>query len=109
MSVFKKTCFECGAKVDKLIDGRCEECFRQEFPPIKNLKPIKALYCNNCKSIKYNNATISREEFEERMPLIVKKYLILNENYKLNDIKIFNFKIKNNKVEFDFEVDCDYS
>ena len=107
MNVFKKTCFECGNKVDNLIDGRCENCFKAEFPPIKELKPIKALYCNNCKSIKFNNATISQKEFKDRMPTIVKKNLILNENYILKNIEISNFKIKNNKVEFDFEVDCD--
>ena len=107
MSKFKKTCFTCGAKVDSIIEGRCEECFRTEFPPIQELKQIGTKYCNQCRKITFSNAQITQEEFEERLPTIIKKHLIINENYILNEVFVNEFKIKGERVTFDFEVDCD--
>lgn len=108
MSKFKKTCFECGAKADFLIESMCENCFKEKYPPIEDLKPINAKYCNMCESIKFSNATITKKEFEDRLPLIVKKNLVINKHYILKNVIIKNFKIISNRVEFDFEVDCDF-
>lgn len=107
MSKFKKTCFVCGTKVDSLIDSMCEDCFKNQFPPITQLKSISTKYCNQCKKITFNNAQITQEEFEQRLPTILKKNLIINENYILNKINVKNFEIKGDKVAFSFNIECD--
>lgn len=104
--MFKKTCFLCGAKVDELYDSKCEDCFKEENPPIKELKPINVKYCNSCKRLHYNNLLLSRKEFEERLPLIVKKNLVLNDHYKLNKIEIDDFEIQGENVSFNLEIDA---
>ena len=103
----KKTCFLCGKKTNKLIDGKCEDCFKKDNPPIKELKPIKATFCNDCKSIKFQNTWYSQEEFKKKIPQIVKKNLILNEHYILKKLDIYNLEIESNKVNFEIEIESD--
>ena len=106
MSLFKKTCFDCGSKVDDLYDGRCEDCLKQEFPPIKELKQINFKFCNSTKKVCYNNYFYEREKIEEMLPDIVRKNLVLNDHYDLNELFIENFRIEGHKVSFDVGVDA---
>ena len=94
-------------KVDETIESMCFDCYKEQFPPIKELKPINIKYCNSCKNINYNNQNITSEEFEKRLPNIIKKNIILNKNYIFKDLKITDFSIVSNKIRFKFEVDCD--
>jgi NMD protein affecting ribosome stability and mRNA decay len=105
--MFKKTCYECGAKVDILFEGKCEKCYNEESPPIKEIKPLNMKYCNSCKKIHYNNQLLTIDEIKKRIKDIVKKHLVINENYKLNKLEINNFEIEGSKVIFDVKVDCD--
>ncbi len=107
MSKFKKTCFYCGIKVDKLYESMCESCFRSNFPPIKNLKPLNVKYCNMCQKITINNSTFTPEEFKKRLPNIIKKNILINNKYNLKEVIIKDFKIKGNKVSFNLKVKCD--
>ncbi|MCA9459500.1 MAG: hypothetical protein KC550_03045 [Nanoarchaeota archaeon] len=107
MSQFKKTCFLCGIKEDKLHNGKCQACFLEENPPIKEIKPINLKICNMCKKIHYNNASLFSSELEKIFPTVVKKNLILNPGFKLNELKVKKFKINSNKLTFEVEVDCD--
>ena len=104
--MFKKTCFECGSKVDKIYDGLCEICFKHINPPIKEIKQLNIKYCNGCKRLIYNNQMYEREELEARIEEIVSKNLIINEHYQLQKIKIKKFNIEKATVSFDIEVDC---
>ena len=107
MSVFKKTCCECGAKVDKLYEGKCEDCFTMIHPPIEEIKPITLKVDNKSKEISYNSHFYPANEIEQMLPNIMKKRVVLNELYNLNEVWIENFQIKGNKVIFDVCVDCD--
>lgn len=104
--MFKKTCFNCGNKVDLVYNGLCEDCFKKQNPPIQEIKPINIKYCNVCKKLIYNNQYYSQEEIEEKIEEIVNKNLILNEGYKLKELNITNFEINGGKVSFDVEVDA---
>lgn len=105
--MFKKTCFDCGAKVDTIYEGLCEDCFKEQNPPIAEVKPINLKYCNSCKKLFYNNQLYERDEIEEKLPEIAQKNIIMNKHYKLNSVKIQNFEIDKAKVNFDIEIDCD--
>lgn len=106
--MFKKTCFECGAKVDKVYDSICIKCFRGNFPPIKEVKPINFKICNTSKKIAYKNYFYEAEDLEKILPDIVKKYVIMNEKYKLKDLNIHDFEIDGHKIKFDIEVDAEF-
>ena len=103
---FLKTCYVCGEKVEKLWNGKCEACFKEEHPPIVEIKPINSKYCNSCKKIHYQNQLISLEELIERLPDIVSKNLVIDEHYVLNDLKIDDLEIKGENVSFEVKVDC---
>lgn len=105
--MFKKTCFNCGNKVDKIYEGKCEECFKIDSPPIKEIKPLNIRYCNMCKKLLYSNQYYTTKELEKRFPDIIKKNLVLNDHYKLNNIEIIELSLEVPKVTFDVEVDCD--
>lgn len=107
MSMFKKTCFSCGNKVDELYESQCEDCYKQEFPPIKEIKPLNIKVCNMCGKIYLGHTLITFEELKERLPLNVTKNTILNEGYILNSVSIKNLKLTREKIIFDVEVDCD--
>jgi len=107
MSVFKKTCFECGAKVDILFQSKCEDCFVRDNPPIKEIKPISLKICNMCGKIHYKNGLFTLEEIENMIEMITEKNMVLNENYKLNNLFVNNFELNGNKISFDIEADCD--
>jgi nonsense-mediated mRNA decay protein 3 len=107
MNVFKKTCYNCGKKVDKLYDNLCEECFLEKYPVIEEIKPIKIKFCNMCKKIHYKKSTIEPEEFLEKLPKLIEKNIKINNKYKLNSIKIENFEIDGIKVNFDVVFDFD--
>lgn len=108
MSVFKKVCFSCGKKVDNLKDGMCIDCYKDSFPPIKDIKPLNIKICNQCSKIYLSHSLISLEEFKERLPFNMTKAISLNEGYVLKDLAIKNFKLNNSKISFDLEVDCDF-
>jgi len=107
MSKFKKTCFTCGNKVDKLIESRCEECYREEFPAVKEIKPVNIRFCNTCKKIYINNNLIEKKEIEERLLPMIKKNIHLNNNYTLENVKLSNFKFKGSKIIFDTEIETE--
>ncbi len=104
---FKKTCFICAAKESKLYDGMCINCYKEQNPPIKEIKPTNFKICNQCMRIHYNNALYSTDEIEEMLPVIMKSRVVLNEGYKLNELEITDFQRRGNKLTFDVEVDCD--
>lgn len=107
MSVFKKLCFNCGNKVDFLKEGLCENCYKEQFPPIKEIKQLNLKSCNVCSRISYNNHFYSVDEFEDMLDDILRKKVVLNEGYKLNSVHANDLEIKGTKVSFDVSVDCD--
>lgn len=104
---FMKQCFSCGAKVKTLYDGICESCLKEQFPPIKEVKPLNFKICNFSKKISYNNHFYEPEKIIDMLPDIVFKNVILNDHYKLNSIQIDNIEIDGHKFGFDIEVDCE--
>ena len=106
-SVFKKTCFECGAKVDFLVDSKCEECFKAENPPIVDVKPLNIKYCNSCKKLFYFNKFNDEKRLLKDINQLVSKNLVIDDHYVLNDVKVEGLEIDGAKVRFSVEVDCD--
>lgn len=107
MLVFKKMCFKCGNKVDKLYNNLCETCYKEENPPIKEIKPINLKICNMCKKVYYNNGLFFYEEIKSMLPQIVEKNIILNEGFVLNSVLVVDIELEGNKIKFEVEVDCD--
>lgn len=105
--MFKKTCYSCGAKVNELYDGICGSCLKEQRPPIREVKHLNFKICNMSKKIKYKNYFYEQEEIEKMIPDIMKKQVIIDEAYKLKDLKVKNFEINGHNVSFDVEVDCD--
>lgn len=105
---FKKTCFQCGSKVDKLYGSICKECLVKERPPICEIKPMNFKICNSCKKIHWNNQLLEVDEIETMLPNIAKKKVVLNSDYVLNNVIIENFEVVGNKLIFDVIVDCDF-
>lgn len=105
---FLKRCFSCGSKVEIVYDGLCEVCYKEQNPPIKEIKPLNVKICNQCGKIHYNNALQTLEDFEDMMPNIMKNKIVLNDGYKFNSLEIKNFEKEGNKINFDVEVDCDF-
>lgn len=105
--MFKKTCFECGAKIEDVYEGMCQSCYKEKNPPIKEIKPINIKYCNSCKRLFYNNQMYYPEEIENKIEEIVAKNLILDEKYELKKLTVENFIIEKATVNFDVEIDCD--
>lgn len=105
--MFKKTCYECGAKVDTLFEGLCNKCISEDSPPIQEIKPLNLKYCNSCKKININNQLITKEELIKRLPDIVKRNIKINKNYKLENLEIKNFNIEGDKITFDVGVNCE--
>lgn len=106
-SVFMKTCFECGNKVDFLVESKCEECFKLECPPIKELKPLNIKYCNSCKRLLYSHRYNEGKLLANDIYNLVKRNLVIDEHYVLNELKIVNLDIDFPNVKFEVEVDCD--
>jgi NMD protein affecting ribosome stability and mRNA decay len=109
MSVFKKSCFECGKKVDVVKESLCLDCYKEQNPPIKEMKPMNMKYCNICGRIHYNNYFYPVEEFEEVLPNLLKKRIEFSDGYKLNSIKVDDFEVRGSKIGFDVEVDVDFT
>ena len=103
---FLKTCYECGAREEKLYDGKCEDCFKKACPPIEEVKPINIKYCNTCKKIHYQNQLITREELIERLPDIARRNTVIDKHYSLNYIELENVEIKGDEVSFDITAHC---
>lgn len=104
--MLKKTCFLCGAKVTQLVDSMCENCLKQERPPIQEVKPVSFKICNMSKKIKYKNAFHQQDEIEKMLPDIMKKQIVIDEAYELTNLDIKNFEVDGHKLLFDIEVDC---
>lgn len=105
--VFKKVCFECGAKEEKLYEGKCLKCFKTDVLPIKEIKEINLKICNQCSKIHYNSGFYTVDEIEEMLPTIVKNRMIIDPNYILKKLDINNFEVRGSKLSFDISVDCD--
>jgi NMD protein affecting ribosome stability and mRNA decay len=103
-SKFKKTCFECGKKAEKLKENLCQDCFKEKISVIEEIKPINIKFCNMCKKIHYNNSLIELEEFKILLPNIVKKHLKINPNYKIEKIEIENFELDGVELDFDVKI-----
>lgn len=106
--VFLKRCFSCGEKVENLHKGLCEDCYKEEHPPISEIKPLNLKVCNQCGKIHYNNSLQTLDYIREILPNIMKNRVVLNDEYKFNSLEIKNFELKGNKIMFDVEVDCDF-
>ncbi|MEC8339618.1 MAG: NMD3-related protein [Nanoarchaeota archaeon] len=107
MSMFKKTCFSCGAKVDKLYEGICEDCVKEQYPPIYEIKPMNLKICNVTKTICYNNYYQEFDEIKKILPDIAKKHVVLNPQYELVSLQVENIEIIGNKLGFDINVECE--
>lgn len=105
--MFKKTCYACGAKVDKLYDGICLACFKEQHKPIEEIKPVKFKICNFTKQISYKNMYYDEEEIKEMLPDIVKKNIVINPFYKLEKIDIENFEVDGHMLRFEVIAHCD--
>jgi NMD protein affecting ribosome stability and mRNA decay len=108
MSVFKKSCFECGKKVDVVKNNLCFECYKEQNPPIKEMKAMNIKYCNICGRIHYNNYFYDVDEFEEVLPQLLKKRIEISEGYNLNSITVEDFEVRSSKIGFDVKVDVDF-
>ena len=106
-SVFKKTCFECGKKEDKLYESLCEECLVEKYPPVKDIKPMNFKIDNVSKEICYNNIYYTFDKLIDQLPSIVKKHIVLHDQYVLKHIEIENPEVKGHKLIFDIEIECD--
>ena len=102
-----KTCFTCGNKVEKVYSGKCEVCLKEQNPPIKEIKPIKGNICNMSSKIEFHNTYYEQDEFEEKLPFLIKKNIIIDENYSLKDLEIENFEVDGHILKFDVVVNCD--
>ena len=107
MSMFKKTCFSCGSKVDALYEGICDVCVKEQYPPIYEVKPMNFKICNTTKRISWNNHYYPIEEFRGILFDVVRKHVVLNPQYELKELRVENIAIEGHKLEFDIEVDCD--
>ena len=106
-ALFKKTCYLCGEKDDKLYEGMCEKCLQEEVPPIYEIKPIAFKIDNVTKEICYNDSYYTFEEIVELLPNIVKNYVVINEPYILKELEVLNVELDGHTLSFDVEVDCD--
>ena len=107
MSVFKKQCFVCGKKDDVLYEQQCEDCFTQNYPPIKEIKPLSLKIDNITGDISYNNHYYSQDEFFLLLPKIMKKNIVLHPRYSLKQYAIEDIHIKGHRLFFDVVVECD--
>lgn len=105
MTIFKKSCYACGAETNRLIDGKCEDCYSQDHPPIREVKPLNLKICNQCGKIHYNNALHTPSEIEKMLPSIMEKRIVIEEGYEIEGIDIKDLEFEGNKVIFDVEVD----
>lgn len=105
--VFKKMCFECGAKEDKLYEGKCLKCYKGEVLPIKEIKETNFKICNQCTKIHYNSGLYTVDEIEDMLPSIIAKRIVLNKGYVLTDLEIENFELKGSRLCFDVSVDTE--
>lgn len=105
---FKRKCCECGVLTDVLINGKCEECHCEEFPPIKEFKPITLHFCNVTKKIAYNNIYYEQDVLVEKLPEIVEKKIELNQGYTLKEIDIEDIEIEGHNVRFKVSVECEF-
>lgn len=105
---FKRACCECGKKTNILIDGKCDECHTNEFPPIKDFKQITFQICNVTKKIAYNNMYYEQEKIIEKIPEIVESKLELNKGYFLKKLEVEDIEIVGHKVSFDVFVECSF-
>jgi NMD protein affecting ribosome stability and mRNA decay len=106
--MIKKQCFICGKKTNEILEGKCKDCLKQKVPLIKELKKNKFFICNYSKKIGYKNSYYSKKEFLNILPKILKKNIILNKEYKLNNVEIENFEIDGHRLIFDTNIDYDY-
>ena len=107
MSVFGKSCFECGEKTKSLISGRCYKCYEKSNSPVKEIKPINLKICNQCKKIHISNSLHTLDEIKRMLPNIMGKKIILNEGYTLKNVSITNFQLEGNKLVFSIKVKTD--
>ena len=105
---FLKTCFECGAQVKKLYEGKCENCFKEENPPVKEVKQVTFKIDNVSKKICYNNHFYEQDQIEKMLPDIMKRRVIMNKNYVFKDLEIENFEIDGHKLIFDLVVESEF-
>ena len=103
--MIQKQCFICGKKSDEIFEGKCENCLKNKIPLIKELKESKFFICNFSKKICFKNSYYSEYEFLKILPKILKKNITLNDEYKLNYIKIENLQIDGHKLIFDANID----
>lgn len=106
-NLFAKTCFECGKKQNILYEGRCDGCVVEQFPPIKEIKPMNFKIDNVTKQICYNNHYYDFSSLVELLPEIVEKHIVINEPYTIKELEILNPTVQGHKLVFDIEVDCD--
>ena len=100
-----RRCCECGAKAQRLYDNRCEACYQELFPPIKEIKPLNIKRCNQCGRFHLGNQLYDEAGLQEVLPQFVRKQLVLNPQYQLESLSIEDFSIEGEEVQFDVVVD----
>lgn len=100
-----KICYVCGAKEKQLIEGRCEKCFKEEVPPVEEIKPLNLKICNSCGKVHFKNSLYTIDEIENILPDIIKENIVLSSPvYVIDEIEIENFNVKGNKISFDIGI-----
>ncbi len=105
--VLLKLCYSCGKKTQKIISGLCENCLKVDIPVVKELKEMNFKICNQTKKLYYKNKYFEEEEFKTLLPNFIKKNIILNDPYQLNEITIPFFEVDGHILIFDIEIDYD--
>ena len=88
-----KFCVKCGKEED-LVNEFCRDCFKEENTLLKHFKEVKIIICNECGNYLYKNSWKNKEdnELEKNIEKIAaklfKKKMILNEEGKLENLKI---------------------
>ncbi len=103
----KKTCYNCGKKVEKIKEGLCYDCFSKINPPLEDIKPINIKFCNGCKKLFFQNKYLEFDDFKKILEKNIEKYIKLNREYILKEVKIENLEYDKGKVSFDVTVETD--
>ncbi len=89
------------------MKGLCEECFKNKYPIIKEVKPFNIKFCNKCFRILIENKYYPIEEVENVLNKLIKKYVIINEGYKLKKLEVQNVSFESGTLKFNIEAEAD--
>ena len=100
-----KVCCVCSKKTQKLFFGFCSNCFCEKNSPVERIKEFNFKMCNSCKKIHYKESFYTKEEVEKLLPKWVLNYIVLNKFFSIKEVKVKDFEIIKNKINFNLEFD----